>query len=167
MKEEASQGQKSPVPGGLPAHSLPNSWPQMKSSAWRTITEFSLVFPPFSPPIPQHPTLSQLHSYRNQATSWYFSHYPSLTMLWIRCPALWASLDGGRPLPRTFPPFFSTRHNTGRCHKMFTLKMPPMAPPGKHKSSRSPAPENLHPGGFLPTDHTFVNFSLGNAPPSP
>lgn len=144
------QGQKSPVPGGLPAHSpSPIHGPKLKSSAWRdhwvqpslpslllpspntqhsanctaTETKQPLGISPIIPPLPCSGPLS--------------------------CSVSFTRWRQATPLEHSLP---SSALDTtlGDAYKMFTLKMPPMAPPGKHVL-HGPQPQRTPPSWWFPT----------------
>lgn len=135
------QGQKSPVPGGLPAHSpSPIQCPKLKSSAWRNHwVQPSLPSLLFPSPHTQHSANCTAKETKQPLG---VSPLLSLPHHSLVCPALGASWMEAGDSPRTFPPFPSALDTTLEdAYTTLTLKTPPMAPPGKHVL-HGPQPEN-------------------------
>ena len=133
------QGQKSPVPGGLPAHSpCPIHCPKLKSSAWRNHR--------VQPSLPSllSPSPHTQHSAKRTAkeTKQSLGVSPGMAASPLSGPLSCSVnfMEAGDS-PRTFPPFSSALDTTLEdAYTTLTLKTPPMAPPGKHVCFMVPSP---------------------------
>ena len=134
------QGQKSPVPGGLPAHSpSPIHCPKLKSSAWGNHwVQPSLPSLLFPSPHTQHSAKCTA-----KETKQPLGVSPVIPASPLSGPLSCSVnfMEAGDS-PRTFPPFSSALDTTLEdAYTTLTLKTPPMAPPGKHVL-HGPQPEN-------------------------